>query len=108
MKEETIGMRIRHVREAMKYSQEQVAIKADISQQHLSRIENDNVNPTMDTLIKIAKALGVSVTSLCDAELLIMEEKCIFEMMKKLERMTFESKMKVSGYCALPAKIDTK
>lgn len=68
------------------------------TQQHISRIENDEVCPTVDTLLKLAKALDVSITTLTEEELLVVEEKCIFEMVKKLELLSMDSKMKVSGY----------
>ena len=98
MKNETIGIKIRHIRESKGKSQEQVADKADMSQQHLSRIENDEVSPTTDTLMKIAKALEVSLWSITDEEIVVEEEKCIIQMIRKLERMTHDDKMKVSGY----------
>ncbi|MBR3994689.1 MAG: helix-turn-helix transcriptional regulator [Clostridia bacterium] len=80
------------------YSQWKLGDKADVSQQHISRIENDEVCPTVDTLLKLAKALDVSITTLTEEELLVVEEKCIFEMVKKLELLSMDSKMKVSGY----------
>ena len=78
MKNESIGKKVRCVRKMQNYSQEKLGDKAGISQQHLSRIENDMVCPTMDTLLKLAKALGVSITTLTYLEMLVVEEKCIF------------------------------
>lgn len=98
MKNETIGMKVQRARKMRNYSQEKLGDKADVSQQHISRIENDEITPTVDTLLKLAKALDVSITSLTEEELLVVEEKCILEMVKKLELLSMDSKMKVSGY----------
>ena len=98
MKNETVGMKVQKARKMRNYSQWKLGDKADVSQQHISRIENDEVCPTVDTLLKLAKALDVSITTLTEEELLVVEEKCIFEMVKKLELLSMDSKMKVSGY----------
>lgn len=98
MKKETIGKRVRKARKMRNYSQEQLGDKADVSQQHISRIENDEICPTLDTLIKLAKALNVSVIALTNEEILVEGEKDILEMVKKLELLSEESKLKVSGY----------
>lgn len=98
MKNETIGMKVLQARKMRNYSQEKLGEKAGISQQHLSRIENDDICPSMDTLLKIAAALKVSVNTLTDEEMLVVEEKCIFEIVRKLELLSMDSKMKVSGY----------
>lgn len=98
MKNETVGMKVQRARKMRNYSQEKLGDKADVSQQHISRIENDEVCPTVDTLLKLAKALDVSITTLTEEEMLVVEEKCIFEMVKKLELLSMDSKMKVSGY----------
>ena len=98
MKNETVGMKVQRARKMRNYSQEKLGDKADVSQQHISRIENDEVCPTVDTLLKLAKALDVSITTLTEEEMLVVEEKCILEMVKKLELLSMDSKMKVSGY----------
>lgn len=98
MKNETIGAKVLQARKMRKYSQEKLGDKAGISQQHLSRIENDEICPSMDTLLKLASALDVSVNTLTDEEMLVVEEKCIFEMVRKLELLSMDSKLKASGY----------
>ena len=98
MKNETVGMKVQKARKMRNYFQWKLGDKADVSQQHISRIENDEVCPTVDTLLKLAKALDVSITTLTEEELLVVEEKCIFEIVKKLELLSMDSKMKVSGY----------
>ena len=98
MNNETIGMKVRNARKMRKYSQEKLGDKAGISQQHLSRIENDKTYPTIDTLLKLSNALNISVTTLTYSEVFMLKEKCISEMVSKLELLSMNSKMKVSGY----------
>ena len=98
MKNETIGSKVQVARKMLNYSQEKLGDKAGVTQQHLSRIENDKVRPTIDTLLKLAKALNVSITTLTYSEMFVLEEKCISEMVRKLELLSMDSKMKVRGY----------
>lgn len=48
-------------------SQEEVASLSKISQQYLSRLERADCNPTVVTLAKIAKALGIKPVDLLAA-----------------------------------------
>lgn len=47
-----------------KYSQEYLAEQADITPQHLYRIENEKVCPTIHVVVCIAQALDVSLDKL--------------------------------------------
>ena len=51
-----LGKKIRRKREILKWTQEQLAAKARISPQYLSRIERGTQQPSLFTLKKIAKA----------------------------------------------------
>ena len=56
---------IRKLRNKKGWSQEKLAREADISYQTLIKIEQDRIkNPKLQTLIKLAKALGVSLDKL--------------------------------------------
>ncbi len=58
----TIGSKIKKLRLEKDMTQEELARKADIPYATLLKIENDTVkNPTINTLQKLAQALGVSV-----------------------------------------------
>ena len=98
MKNETIGSKVQIARKMLNYSQEKLGHKAGVTQQHLSRIENDKVRPTIETLQKLAKAMNVSITTLTYSEISVVEEKCIFDMVRKLEFLPMDSKIKASGY----------
>jgi len=39
----------------------ELALKSSVSQKHISNIENRNVIPTLETLEKLAKALGFDI-----------------------------------------------
>ena len=59
-----LGLRIRELRNERHMSQEELAFKAGISAAHLGQIERALKNPTVDTVNKIAGALGVPITVL--------------------------------------------
>ena len=57
-----IGERVRSIRVKKKISQDRLSKLADLSLNTIVNIESGlNSNPTVDTLIKIAKALDVSI-----------------------------------------------
>jgi len=56
---------IKKLRNKKNWSQERLAREADISYQTLIKIEQNRIkNPKLQTLIKLAKALGVSIDDL--------------------------------------------
>lgn len=52
--------RIRELRIAKKISQVELAKKIGVTKQSVSNWENDNIQPSIDMLVKIARALNVS------------------------------------------------
>lgn len=61
----TISKNIRKLREQKGISQDRLSKLADISLNTIAKLEiNDSQNPTIETLQKIAKALGVGVEDL--------------------------------------------
>lgn len=65
---EVVRTRIRERRLAVKFTQEQLCEKAQISIDAVSRIESGQRVPSLITLESIALALGVTLASLVDAE----------------------------------------
>ena len=59
-----LGQRIRELRNERHMSQEELSFKAGISPAHLGQIERALKNPTIDTVSKVAAALGVPVSTL--------------------------------------------
>ena len=46
---------------AQNLTKSELAFKSSVSQKHISNIENGNVIPTLETLEKLAKALGFDI-----------------------------------------------
>lgn len=63
-----MGRRIHERRKTLRLSQEQLAEKAEITKQTVSRIENGLREPGAGNLLKIAKALDVSADYLLSGE----------------------------------------
>jgi len=59
-----LGEAVRDARKEAGFSQEKLAEKADLSTVFISRIERGVESPSVDNLLKIAKALGVRVRNL--------------------------------------------
>lgn len=56
-----IGSRIKELRRLKNMSQETLSEKVGISSKYLSSIERGKENPTLDTLIRLSKALDVEL-----------------------------------------------
>lgn len=64
-KEHPLAKNLKKLREKQGISQDRLAKLADIANNTIIKIEQgENINPTLDTLRKIAKALDVSVDEL--------------------------------------------
>jgi transcriptional regulator with XRE-family HTH domain len=59
-----LGDEIRKARLDVKLTQEQLAFKADISRNYVSLLELNQKSPTVDVLLRIARALGVRASTL--------------------------------------------
>lgn len=59
-----MAMNLKRVRTKRQMSQAELAAKAKISRGYLIRLENARQDPTLGTLERLAKALGVPVTEL--------------------------------------------
>lgn len=61
-------LRLRQIRKEKGMNQESLAAAIGMSQSNISEIENGRHNPTLDTLTKIADALGVPVSGLFEVD----------------------------------------
>ncbi len=60
-----LGLNIRRIREeSTKFSQDTLALEVDLSENQIRRIEKGQTNPTVKSLLKIAKALKVDIKDL--------------------------------------------
>lgn len=72
-----LGERIRTLRKKKRLTQQQIAEQVDIETSNISHIERGASKVSLNTLVKIANALGVSLDDLvCDS---ILSEKDVFE-----------------------------
>lgn len=55
---------VRLLRAKKRFSQEAIAEIANIGQNQISEIENEHSNPSLETLIKLADALSVNLSTL--------------------------------------------
>lgn len=60
----SLGEQLRRAREAAGLSQETVAFDAEVDRSYLSDIERDHHSPTVDTLLRICKAIGVNASEI--------------------------------------------
>ena len=61
-----LGQKIRKIRLESELTQEDLAFKIGVDRSYMGFIERGEKNPTLSTLIKIAKALRVSLKDLFD------------------------------------------
>lgn len=59
-----LGARIRYLRKKMGYSQEDLALEADINKNYLSDLERGRRNPSLEILIKICFAFKINLSEL--------------------------------------------
>jgi len=61
---EKLGKNLKRIRTAKGISQGQIGRTLEVDKSFISNIENGKTNPTLSTIAKIAKAVGVSVGEL--------------------------------------------
>ncbi len=60
-----LGENARGLREKAGLTQEELAASADLDRTYIGGLERGERNATVQTLVRVAKALGVSVAVLC-------------------------------------------
>lgn len=86
MEETLIAQRIKHYRLANNLTLDEVAKLTGFTKGLLSKIENKKVSPPVSTLVKIAKALGISL-----GDLFSPADSCQIRVIRKSERLTYVS-----------------
>jgi len=69
-----VGEKVREIRNEKKLSLRQLAAMTDMNHAYLSRIENGKVQPSVESLIKIAKALGCDVADFFEKKMEVDDE----------------------------------
>jgi len=62
-----LGRKVRELRLSLNMSQTALAAKAETHQEFISDLERGEANPTLETIDRIATALGVHVVELFDS-----------------------------------------
>ena len=71
-----LGKHIKAVRKAMKMTQEQLALKSNVSVKYIANIENGKQNPSFDILSAILHVLPLSLDSVINPNLSEAEREC--------------------------------
>lgn len=105
-----ISDNIKHIREAKKLSQKEVITAIGMGAAQYSRIENGKTDPSVGTLEKIAKALGVSLAELFavngDLQEVNSQDKTLMEKVRLMESLSEEEKLTL--YTILDAFVSKK
>ena len=80
-----LGKKIKTLRIARGYTQEELADRCDLSRSFISQLENDQVSPSIDTLERILRVLGSDL-------------KTFFSSDKKQEKIVFKKNERVPMY----------
>ena len=75
-----IGRRIRQERLRKRLSQEKLAEMTDSSPQYISHIENARKRASLEMIVRIAKALDISVDQILSENLSVTQYKCDAEL----------------------------
>ena len=62
--QEQLGMRIRFLRQQLRWSQEDLALSANVNKNYISDLENGRRNPSLDILERIAVAFNITLAEL--------------------------------------------
>lgn len=76
----SVGKNIKRIRKQKGFTQKELAEKLGVSQQNLAQYEGDKRNPKLETIIKIADGLNVSIDELTtgtDENEIIVDQKTL-------------------------------
>ena len=59
-----LGFQLRKARKTAGMTQEQLAFKANLDRTYISQLENDKKSPTVDVLLRLCRAMGVSAAKI--------------------------------------------
>jgi transcriptional regulator with XRE-family HTH domain len=105
-----IGEQIKKIRTAKNLSQKEVALALEMDQAQFSRIENGKTDPAFSTIEKVARALGVGLAELVNADDIFAEvnsyDKSVIEKMALVDQL--EEKEKSAFFSILDALVSKK
>ena len=62
--QEQLGMRIKYLRQKLHWSQEDLALNANINKNYISDLENGRRNPSLEILERISNAFNITLEEL--------------------------------------------
>ena len=92
-----LGKTIKKLRKLHNISQERLADKAELTQQHISRIERGANTPSIETLIKLSEALRVSIEVIINTNNKEMDRRDLI-ILEKIKLLNEGNRNKVLGY----------
>ncbi len=92
-----LGETIKTLRKLHNISQEKLADRAELSQQQISRIELGLNTPKLETLIKLSKALRVSIEVIINTNNKGMDRRDLI-ILEKIKLLNEGNRNKVLGY----------
>ena len=75
-----LGQRIREERTKYRLTQEQLAEDAEVNESYIGQVERGEKNPSLETVVSIANALGVTVDYLLQEEIHVEPNSLINEL----------------------------
>ena len=94
---QNLGETIKTLRKLHNISQEKLADRAELSQQQISRIELGLNTPKLETLIKLSKALRVSIEVIINTNNKGMDRRDLI-ILEKIKLLNEGNRNKVLGY----------
>lgn len=92
-----LGKTIKKLRKLRNISQERLADKTDLTQQHISRIEQGANTPSIETLIKLSEALCVPIDVMVNTNDNGIDRNDLI-LLEKIKILNENNKNKVLGY----------
>ena len=94
----SIGNRIRELRAKYKLSQEELALRADITPAYLGQIERDERNPTIKVIEKIADIFALSLSQFFDDNSCsnVSNDGCIGRIVSEMTRLSASEKARMA------------
>lgn len=74
-----LGMRIRELRKSAGLTQEKLGEKAEVNYKFIGELERGQVNVSLDSLVRIAEALGVKLGDLFYGERVLVQKILVRE-----------------------------
>lgn len=90
-----LGRNIRKYRRIADLTQEQLAEKCDCSTSYIGQIENARSKPSVEALVNIANALGVTVDQLLKKNYKYPERLYLQDIANRIEKYTVTQKIQV-------------